>query len=141
MPTFTVHRFDVVRVTVEVEADDDVQAMAEAERYLAINNPIHAHSSGMEGAQYPAPKWLRVEHGQDMTGAIVSLKGEAPSAARSYDKRGQPVPASCWDVHPDFPREDWQREVEAGDTAAGYVDWVSSQLEQAQMEKADAAQS
>jgi hypothetical protein len=137
MPSYTVHRFDVVRVSVEVTANSDAEAMAEADKYLAQHNPIHQRSSGMEGDQYATPKWLRVEHGQDMTGTIVLMKGEDPSNGRNYDKRGQPVPSSCWDEHPQYPRADWQTEVENGDTVAGYVDWVSSQLEQAELEKAN----
>jgi hypothetical protein len=38
---------------------------------------------------------------------------------------------SVWDDHPDYPSEDWQHEVENGDTRRGYWDWVASKLEQA----------
>lgn len=137
MPEYIVHRFDIVRVRVQVTADSDTEAMKRADEYLALHNPVHQRSSGMEDANYAAPKWLQVEHGQDLTGYTVDLKDADASHSRSYDKRGQPVPASCWDIHPDYPREDWQSEVEDGDTVAGYVDWVSSQLEQAAMEKND----
>jgi hypothetical protein len=38
---------------------------------------------------------------------------------------------SVWDDHPDYPSEDWQHEVENGDTRRGYWDWVASKLEEA----------
>ena len=30
---------------------------------------------------------------------------------------------------PQFPREDWQYEVQNGDTLLGYIDWVIGKLE------------
>jgi hypothetical protein len=41
---------------------------------------------------------------------------------------------SVWDDHPDFPSEDWQHEVENGDTRRGYWDWVAAKLEEAENE-------
>ena len=39
-------------------------------------------------------------------------------------------PESCWDQHPDHSREDWQEEVENGNTVVGYIEWVNNQLEE-----------
>lgn len=50
-------------------------------------------------------------------------------------------PADAWAEHAKYTRADWQAEVNAGDTQRGYRDWVSAQIEQAQIEQAqDAAE-
>lgn len=36
-----------------------------------------------------------------------------------------------WGEHPDYPVEDWRREVGNDDTRQGYWEWVESQLEAA----------
>ena len=36
---------------------------------------------------------------------------------------------SCWDEHPDFPRDDWKEEAYNDETVIGYWDWVASQVE------------
>lgn len=41
-------------------------------------------------------------------------------------------PLSHWDNHPGYPTEDWTDEVIEGNTRQGYIDWVNSQLEQAE---------
>lgn len=41
-------------------------------------------------------------------------------------------PENPWDHHPDHPVEDWQYEVANGDTRRAYIDWVNSQIEQAE---------
>lgn len=35
-----------------------------------------------------------------------------------------------WGAHPTWPVEDWQAEVENGDTRHGYWEWVANQIEQ-----------
>ena len=39
-----------------------------------------------------------------------------------------------WEVHPDWPRQDWISEVENGDTVLGYWDWVSASIENSEKE-------
>ncbi|QKY79745.1 hypothetical protein SEA_ENGINEER_171 [Gordonia Phage Engineer] len=36
---------------------------------------------------------------------------------------------SHWDVDPNYPLEDWKREVEADETRLGYHDWIEQQQE------------
>lgn len=33
-----------------------------------------------------------------------------------------------WDEHPDWPREDWNREAGENDTSLGYWHWVVNQI-------------
>lgn len=40
--------------------------------------------------------------------------------------------------HPDFPLEDWQRDVAAGDTRDGYWTWCARELRNAQNDWLDA---
>ena len=38
-------------------------------------------------------------------------------------------PDNLWADDPEYPKEDWQREVVNGDTIAGYHDWIQAQRE------------
>lgn len=41
-----------------------------------------------------------------------------------------------WREHPDYPWRDWVYQVSNGDTHAGYWEWVSSNIQQAEHERA-----
>ena len=38
-------------------------------------------------------------------------------------------PNSHWDVHPDYPVEDWKEQVANDDTRLGYHEWVNHEIE------------
>lgn len=126
---YFVHRYDVVRVKVAVEADDQKRAMIAADEYLALNHPLINKYSHMEGDQYPAPKWLEIEGAEEITGYLVDEVGdEEYSKTRSYDSAGHPyIPA--WSDADNYPREAWRLEVADENTQLGYAEWVSHQLE------------
>ena len=83
---YFVHRYDVVRVKVAVEAEDHAGAMKAADEYLANNHPIPASV-----LNYPCvhqddeltmgflgyPNWLHYEEpGQEVTGYLVDEVGD-----------------------------------------------------------------
>jgi len=63
--------------------------------------------------------------------------GVAPAARCpfEYDHVHTPEPwepKSHWDDHPNHSPDEWQYEVANGDSRQSYVDWVNSQIEQAE---------
>ena len=130
MPLHFVHRYDVVRVKVAVEAADHASAIRAADAYLALNSPIHPRASNMEGDQYLCPKWLSVESADEVTGYLVDEAGD-PEYAKSvsYDASGHPT-FSAWEDQDDFPAEDWRLEVANHETRLGYEAWVSAKREE-----------
>lgn len=126
MPVFHVHRFDVVRIKVAVEAANQAGAMRAADAYLAQCHPIHARQSGMDGSQYPCPKWLGMESAEEITGYLVDVEGDTEyEQSRFFEKNGQPSFDPIED-QTDFPTEDWRFEVANGDTRLGSEEWVSN---------------
>lgn len=135
MPTFFVHRYDVVRVKVAVEAEDHAGAMKAADDYLEHNHPIpnrYLFPVGIDEESQIAPgllpTWLQVEDpGQEIVGYLVDEPGDPECQnSRSYDAAVQPE-FGCWEDQTDFPTEDWRIEVANGDTRLGYAAWVSAQ--------------
>lgn len=135
MPTFFVHRYDVVRVKVAVEAEDHAGAMKAADDYLKHNHPIpnrYLFPVGIDEESQIAPgllpTWLQVEDpGQEIVGYLVDEPGDSEHQnSRGYDAAGHRE-FGHWEDQPDFPAENWRLEVEAHNTCLGYAAWVSAQ--------------
>ena len=126
---YFVHRYDVVRVKVAVEANNQQAAMTAADEYLATNHPLINKYSHMEGEQYPTPKWLDYETAGEVAGYLVDEVGDEDYLnSTNYDARQQPE-IFVGETQDDWPREDWQFDVANNDTSLGYADWVKSQQE------------
>lgn len=57
--------------------------------------------------------------------ALCTLEQEM-TADQLAEKYGSPT---SWGEHPIFDRQDWQYEVEEGNTIQGYWAWVSSEID------------
>lgn len=135
MPTFFVHRYDVVRVKVAVEAADHAGAMKAADDYLEHNHPIpnrYLFPVGIneESQITPGiiPTWLQVEEpGQEIVGYLIDEPNDSEHQnSRGYDPAGHPE-FDHWEDQTDFSAEDWRTEVANGNTRHGYAAWVSAQ--------------
>lgn len=131
MPNYFVHRYDVVRVKVAVEATDHTSAMERADSYLADHHPIpnrYLGGAGQDEALAEAvglPTWLQIEEaGQAVTGYLVDDFDDPEHInSRSYGPSKMPeIDGSC--DYDDFPRSDWRYDVANGDTSLGYAEWV-----------------
>lgn len=132
---YFVHRYDVVRVKVAVEARSQQEAMQKADDYLATNHPIRNcyHSVGDDekiAQHYGFPTWLHYEEpGQEVTGYLVDEFGDQNyERSQEYTPDHEPITLlSHWDEDPEYPVEDWRFEVENDDTRQGYTEWVRGQ--------------
>lgn len=90
-----VHRYDVVRVKVAVEADSHEEAMKKADELLAKHNPVrptqHVPGGVIEEREWLGrykenlPVVLGVEHADEVTGYLVDELGdEEYEKTRSY---------------------------------------------------------
>ena len=70
----------------------------------------------------------------DDADAAAALEVELAARLETFDEEAA---VSHWDDDDEFPPEDWQLEVENGDTRQGYHDWVASQREMAAEEEPD----
>ena len=98
---YFVHRYDVVRVKVAVEANSQQAALIAADEYLATNHPIpqyHEISNHMGynndaaiADHYGYPTWLEFgEPGQEVTSYLVDVVGDADYIHTcNYDQRHQ----------------------------------------------------
>lgn len=133
---FFVHRYDVVRVKVAVEAEDHLAAMKAADDYLATDHPLdnkylanrRLFSSGSDEAdaeRVGLPHWIHVEEpGQEITGYLVDEFGdENNEKSRTYTASHTAVHDQTED-QTDFPKADWRYDVANGDTSLGYAAWV-----------------
>ena len=94
---YFVHRYDVVRVKVAVEAEDHAGAMKAADDYLAKNHPIRNRyvvsptvtiDDELIAKTQGYPTWLHYEEpGQEVTGYLVDEVGdEEYDTSLSYDQ-------------------------------------------------------
>lgn len=131
MRKFFVHRYDVIRVKVAVEATDHQSAMKAADDYLAHNHPVpaeHLYTSGSDEAdaeRVGLPHWIHAEEpGQEVTGYLVDAFGDDEhETTRSYTRSHTPIHDPLEDQD-DFPKSDWRYDVANNDTHLGYCDWA-----------------
>lgn len=135
MPTYFVHRYDVVRVKVAVDAADHAGAIKAADDYLEHNHPIpnrYLFPLGIDEESQITPgllpTWLQVEDpGQEVVGYLVDEPGDSEHQnSLNYDAAGHPE-FEHWEDQTDFPAEDWRTAVANHDTRLGYAAWVSAQ--------------
>ncbi|WP_371422640.1 hypothetical protein [Tardiphaga sp.] len=137
MPRYFVHRYDVVRVKVAVEADDHKAAMLAADDYLARNHPISNRYHGGAGEDEALaeniglPTWLEHEEaGQAVTGYLIDEFDDAERRRSiAYDQRMNPQHDALISQS-DFPHAAWRAEIATNQTFDGYTEWVSMKRDQ-----------
>ena len=99
MPRFYVHRYDVVRIKVAVDAEDHASAIkaadeALAQGYLGQNLTREWISPEFE-ALVEAPCVIHMEPAEETTGYLVDEAGdEEYSKTQSYDAEGKLIEAT-----------------------------------------------
>lgn len=96
---YFVHRYDVVRVKVAVEAEDHAGAMKAADDYLGKHHPIRnayydANSDDQELAdRLSLPAWIHYEEpGQEVTGYLVDeFDDPEHEKTAEYESDGTPI--------------------------------------------------
>ena len=96
MPTYFVHRYDVVRVKVAVEAEGYSEAMKAADAYLAEHHPIQ-NAYNADWADTAKPTWIHVEEaGQEVQGYLVDLlDDDTHEHSREFGPDFQPINESA----------------------------------------------
>ncbi|MGE8141757.1 hypothetical protein ACQKOE_07265 [Novosphingobium sp. NPDC080210] len=93
MPRYYVHRYDVIRIKVAVDAESQLEAMKAADEFLSYssNYPIHEHSiaSTYEGEiakveERGVPCFMHYEQAEEVTGYLVDEAGDEEYANSIY---------------------------------------------------------
>lgn len=139
MPCFFVHRYDVVRVKVAVEAPDQREALKAADAYLAHHHPIPATRShsldpseddGQTADRLGWPTWLHYEEpGQEVVGYLVDTVGDETYESSLTFTPGHNETLEPGQSHALFALDDWRTEVANGDTQLGYESWLDGKIE------------
>lgn len=99
MPKFFVHRYDVVRIKVAVEATDHAEAMKKVDDHLAAHEPIRPYCAVVDEFAFadPAnlPLMVQIEHAAETTGYLVdNADDEGFDGSIAYDVDHQPEKAA-----------------------------------------------
>lgn len=136
MGRYFVHRYDVVRVKVAVEARSQSEAMIKADDYLEQSHPLADvyHSVGDDekiAKHYGFPTWIHYEKADESTYYLVDEFGDEDfNRSQEYDD-AQNLLMPTWAEHHEYPLEDWHYAVTNGDTRLGYEAWIGQQKEAA----------